>query len=130
MRCEYCFYHDVAEKPRRGLLRSNVKADAGECGENGNGTCRGRVRFYVPRRRANACGAGFFSAKRCACKKNITAKVCRCLTSIQTNGYCIDREWAQFLAKENFLVGLSLDGMKEIHDGFRVDAQGKAHFLR
>ena len=30
--------------------------------------------------------------------------------SIQTNGYTIDKEWAQFFATHHFLVGISLDG--------------------
>lgn len=48
--------------------------------------------------------------------------------AIQTNGYAIDPEWAQFFAENNFLVGLSLDGPKEIHDRYRVDHGGKGTF--
>ena len=39
--------------------------------------------------------------------------------SIQTNGILIDDEWAKFLHDHNFLVGLSLDGTKEVHDACR-----------
>lgn len=48
--------------------------------------------------------------------------------SIQTNGTMIDDEWAQFFAKNNFLVGLSIDGPKDIHDAFRVNKAGRGTF--
>ncbi len=37
----------------------------------------------------------------------------------QTNGLLIDKEWAKFLNKYKFLVGLSLDGPEHIHDRYR-----------
>ncbi len=43
--------------------------------------------------------------------------------SVQTNGLNLDDEWAEFFAKHDFLVGLSLDGVKKTHDLYRV--QGK-----
>ena len=36
--------------------------------------------------------------------------------------------WAKFLADNNFLVGLSLDGPKEIHDSLRIDAKCDGSF--
>lgn len=45
--------------------------------------------------------------------------------SIQTNGYAIDDDWASFFAENGFLVGLSLDGIRETHDLYRKDSGGR-----
>jgi len=39
---------------------------------------------------------------------------------LQTNGTLLDDEWAVFLKENRFLVGLSIDGPREIHDQYRV----------
>jgi uncharacterized protein len=43
--------------------------------------------------------------------------------ALQTNGLVIDKQWARFLGEYRFLVGLSLDGPREIHERYR----GKSH---
>ncbi|CEG28489.1 anaerobic sulfatase maturase [Bacillus sp. B-jedd] len=50
--------------------------------------------------------------------------------SIQTNGTLISDRWASFFRKYNFLVGVSLDGPRDIHDAKRVDSSGKGSFDR
>ena len=50
------------------------------------------------------------------------------LNSLQTNGVLLDESWCKFLKKHNFLVGISLDGPKEIHDFYRVDKGEKPTF--
>lgn len=50
--------------------------------------------------------------------------------SLQTNGILIDDKWAKFLHRYQFLVGLSLDGPKHIHDYYRRFYNGKGSFDR
>ena len=50
--------------------------------------------------------------------------------SIQTNGILVDEEWASFFCEHDFLVGLSIDGEKQLHDLYRVDQQGKGTWAR
>ena len=52
----------------------------------------------------------------------------RVANSLQTNGTLLDEDWARFLREHNFLVGLSIDGPREIHDHFRVTKQAEPTF--
>ncbi len=50
--------------------------------------------------------------------------------TIQTNGTLLDDAWGAFLAEQGFLVGLSVDGPRAMHDAYRVDKGGKPTFDR
>ncbi len=50
--------------------------------------------------------------------------------TIQTNGVLIDEHWAAFFREHDVLVGLSVDGPREIHDRYRVDKRGVGSFDR
>jgi uncharacterized protein len=48
--------------------------------------------------------------------------------TIQTNGTKIDDEFASFFKRNSFLVGLSVDGPKPLHDAYRVNKGGAGSF--
>jgi uncharacterized protein len=48
--------------------------------------------------------------------------------AIQTNGTLLDDAWGEFLAANNFLVGLSIDGPAELHDAYRVNKAGRGTY--
>ena len=48
--------------------------------------------------------------------------------TLQTNGTLLNDEWGEFLAEHKFLVGISIDGPREMHDAYRVDKGGKPTF--
>lgn len=50
--------------------------------------------------------------------------------AFQTNGVLLDDDWCRFFHQHNFLIGLSVDGPKEIHDAYRVDKGGRPTFDR
>lgn len=47
---------------------------------------------------------------------------------LQTNGTLLTGDWARFFRRYHFLVGVSVDGPREIHDAHRVTATGKGSF--
>jgi uncharacterized protein len=48
--------------------------------------------------------------------------------TMQTNGTRLDDAWCEFYKSHNFLIGLSLDGPKHLHDVYRVDKAGRGTF--
>jgi uncharacterized protein len=50
--------------------------------------------------------------------------------TIQTNGVMLDDAWAAFFKQHGFLVGLSVDGPKAMHDAYRVNKGGTGTFDR
>jgi len=49
---------------------------------------------------------------------------------LQTNGVTVDRAWAEFFAANDFLIGISIDGPRELHDAYRVDKGQQPTFDR
>lgn len=52
------------------------------------------------------------------------------LNSFQTNGTLLDDEWGEFLSKNDFLIGLSVDGPAHLHDAYRVDKRQNPTFAK
>ena len=52
----------------------------------------------------------------------------RAAYTIQTNATLLDEDWAAFFKEHDFLVGVSIDGPRELHDAYRVDKGGKGSF--
>jgi uncharacterized protein len=52
------------------------------------------------------------------------------LNNLQTNGTLLDENWCRFLRENRFLVGLSIDGPKSLHDTYRLDKGGAPTFNR
>ena len=129
--CEYCFFLSkeqlypgsefrMAAGGPRGLPGAAVRRPSGR---------RGGERL-VPGWGADADGAGVLRPQRRAGRTVRRARARASLHTIQTNGTLLDDEWGAFLAENKFLVGLSIDGPREMHDAYRVDKGGKPTFDR
>jgi uncharacterized protein len=73
-------------------------------------------------------GVDFFRAVIALQKKHAGGKSIH--NALQTNGTLIDDEWGEFLAEQRFLVGISIDGPRELHDFYRVDKGNAPTFDR
>ena len=129
MRCRYCFYMDEVSNRESGCLgimeEATLEAVLAEVLRNAAGQCTVAFQGGEP----TLAGLDFFR-KAVALEKQLNVNGCRIYNVIQTNGYAIDEEWAEFFAREQFLVGVSLDGQKELHDLNRVDAAGRGTYSR
>ncbi len=128
--CEYCFYlekeklypdarrdwrmsDDVLERYVQQYIEAQDVPAASFAWQGGEPTLMG-VDFF---RRAVEL------QKKYANGKEIT-------NAFQTNGILLDDEWGEFLAENDFLVGLSIDGPRELHDRYRLDKGQKPTFDR
>ena len=50
--------------------------------------------------------------------------------TLQTNGTLLDDNWCRFFHENHFLIGLSIDGPRKLHDTYRLDKGQKPTFDR
>ncbi|HEX9206844.1 MAG TPA: anaerobic sulfatase maturase [Steroidobacteraceae bacterium] len=72
-------------------------------------------------------GLGFFEKVVALQRKHAKAGQ-RIENDLQTNGTLLDDDWARFLGEHRFLVGLSVDGPRDIHDQNRISKHGAPTF--
>jgi uncharacterized protein len=126
--CKYCFYLEkeklypgtrnfkmneaVLERYVRQYIESQDVPEVSFAWQGGEPTLMG-VEFF---RRAVV-----FQKRYCPPGRQIT-------NAFQTNGTLLDDEWCEFLHENRFLVGISIDGPRELHDRYRVDKGGHPTF--
>ncbi|ONI41754.1 anaerobic sulfatase maturase [Candidatus Epulonipiscium fishelsonii] len=124
MNCEYCFYFDEANKRAHShfgmmseitlkniIRKTMLKAEHSitYAYQGGEPTLRGLDFFKTAikfQKQYNRNGIKVFNA-------------------LQTNGYEIDESWCEFFRENNFLMGVSIDGTKEIHNAYRHNKAGE-----
>lgn len=50
------------------------------------------------------------------------------MNSFQTNGIMLNQEWCEFFKENHFLIGISIDGLSEAHNAYRVFHNGAPTF--
>lgn len=131
MRCRYCFYEDEAAhrtQASMGIMSAEtadllVQQALDAAGEGGS------LSVAFQGGEPTVAGLEFFRGFVAAVEKHNTRRL-PVSYAIQTNGLALDEEWVAFLRQHHFLVGLSVDGDKALHDEFRVDAAGKGTWTR
>ncbi|MFA6735965.1 MAG: anaerobic sulfatase maturase [Saccharofermentanales bacterium] len=129
LRCNYCFYKDVTtsrEVPNYGMMTHEtlellVQKALSESEE--------QCSFAFQGGEPTLAGIDFYR-KLISLQKKYNLRNIPIFNSLQTNGIVLDDEWCDFFTQNDFLIGLSLDGSKDIHDLNRVDAEGKGTFAR
>lgn len=123
MQCDYCFYRDETTKREvacygqmtEETLKNIIKKALFQAKDNicfafqgGEPTIRG-IEFYK---------------KVIEFEERFNKHHVRISNTLQTNGTLIDETWSAFFRDYNFLLGVSVDGVKSVHDRYRHDENG------
>ncbi|WP_317367295.1 anaerobic sulfatase maturase [uncultured Tyzzerella sp.] len=118
-KCKYCFYEDISKKREvssygfmslntlETLVKKALSFSSSHCN------------FMFQGGEPTLIGLNFYK-KLVEYVKKYNTKNLKISYYIQTNGYFLNEEWAKFLYENNFLVGISLDGIKETNDTNRT----------
>lgn len=125
--CDYCFYLEksslfggkqqnrmndtILEKIIRTYLQTRQSAYS-FCWQGGEPTLMG-LDFYK---------------QAVAYQKHFRPHNAPLTNALQTNGTLLSDEWASFLARHQFLVGVSLDGPEQIHNKYRTYRNNSGSF--
>lgn len=124
--CNYCYYLDKAEiyggrEPRMSpeMLETVIRKyiEANDVPE---------VQFNWHGGEPTLLGLDFYRKAVELEKKYAGDK--QVFNTLQTNGTLLDAEWARFLRENDFLVGVSIDGPRDIHDRYRKDKGARPTF--
>ena len=130
MRCRYCFYTDEAENRAVASMGRMTPETMRVIVDKALDWADGDCTFAFQGGEPTLAGLDFFRGLTDYVSVHPNPKGIRIHYALQTNGYALNEDWAQWLAQNQVLVGVSLDGPKEIHDRYRVDREGKGTFQR
>ena len=129
MDCKYCFYKCLSshrEEYSKGFMQEETLETLVR---EAIAYADGSLTFAFQGGEPTLAGLDFFQ-KAVELQQKYNNKKLQIENTIQTNGLLIDEKWARFLGEHRFLVGLSLDGPKKMHDRYRKDAGGQDTFAR
>jgi uncharacterized protein len=130
LHCDYCYYSDGSSGSEvdngqimaDDLLESYIAAHLAEEEDD-------TVLFSWHGGEPLLAGIDFY--KRVAdIQNNINRGRKRIINGIQTNGTLLTDKWGRFFKENNFIIGLSVDGPRELHNMYRKSVSGAASFIR
>jgi len=119
LRCTYCFYRPGTGRDGGGMEEATLAAmTRGFLAEGGSD-----VVFAWQGGEPTLAGMDFYR-RTLELQARFRQEGQTVANTLQTNGVLIDEEWAAFLTRHGFLVGLSIDGPAAVHDCMRRSASG------
>lgn len=129
MNCQYCFYKNEMQNRSQALYGKMTEATLEHVVKKTLEFAEVECTFSFQGGEPTLAGLDFYQ-KLLELEDKYNEKKLPIHNVIQTNGLALDKEWCSFLAKHNFLVGLSVDGVRTAHDAFRKDASGNGTYFR
>ena len=127
--CTYCFYLDKANMYPGSRFRMSDRVLEEYIRQTIEAHCIPEVTFAWQGGEPTLLGRDFFE-KALLLQKKYSRPGMVIHNTIQTNGILLDDRWCEFYRKNRFLVGISIDGPRELHDACRTDASGGGTFDR
>ena len=127
--CQYCFYLEkenlfpanerfvMPDHLLEEYIRQHIEAQS-----------TAEVSFAWQGGEPTLLGVNFFRKVVAFQAKYADGKTIR--NALQTNGTLLNDEWGEFLQMHRFLVGISIDGPRDLHDTYRIDKKRKPTFER
>ncbi len=119
LHCTYCFYHERVTDPYKETKKRRMSPETLEkLIKQGMRLDRRQATFGWQGGEPTLMGLDFFK-KAVSLQQKYGVSGQSVSNGLQTNGILLDAEWARFLRRYNFLVGVSLDGPAPYHDHYR-----------
>ena len=126
--CSYCYYLDKAVLyPQSSAFRMTGDILELYISQHIEATPGDTILFSWHGGEPTLAGIDFYE-KAVTLQRRYLPSGRRLINGIQTNGILLNNEWCRFFARENFIVGISIDGTEELHDLHRKDKRGKGTF--
>ncbi|EGQ8175651.1 TPA: anaerobic sulfatase maturase [Vibrio vulnificus] len=141
LKCDYCFYLEKETLLQGESLGGGKSPQASNPSENMSDTLLKRyVRDYIHSQDSDSVDFAWQGGEPTLAGLDFYKKLVKyqaqyaggktITNSFQTNAIAINRQWAEFFARHNFLIGVSIDGLAEVHDKYRISVNGKPTFAR
>lgn len=129
MSCEYCFYCDEANKRQQESYGFMSEQTLKNVIRKTILRAEGSISYAYQGGEPLLRGIPFFE-QAVAYQKQYNKNNVYVHNALQTNGYAIDEAWCRFFKENHFLIGVSIDGISEVHDQYRHDKKGGKTYER
>lgn len=126
LRCTYCYYSDKIFAGNHGKVMSDEVLNAYIVQNLAAHGKMATVEFAWHGGEPTLCGIDFFRRALAFEEKHGSGRSMQ--NTLQTNGTLLNDEWCQFFRENDFIIGISIDGPKQLHDKYRRDARGGGSF--
>ena len=120
LECDYCFYLRKAELYPEASFRMTNEALESYTRQYIQSQRVPEVNFAWQGGEPTLMGLDFFR-QAVAFQKKYARPGMQIENALQTNGTLLNEKWCRFFAENHFLIGISLDGPRELHNRYRHD---------
>lgn len=118
MSCDYCFYCDETQKREQESYGFMTEKTLKNVIRRTMLRAEGAISYAFQGGEPTLRGLDFFK-RAVEYQKQYNKNGLLVQNALQTNGLTLNEEWCRFLRENDFLVGVSVDGTKEVHDTYR-----------